>query len=179
MADEWLTYQDLAERLGVSPEAARQKAIRGRWARRTANDGKAQVRVDVEDVKASTPVRKPKDEAPPDTRSPPVEQPVEHALDTQTLAALEAHIDTLKAMAAKAEAIAVIERERASNEQARADRERDRADAERVRVDALLNQIDSVRREEADKRAPFERNLAELQSVVDGLRHPWWKRLVG
>ncbi|RZK44735.1 MAG: hypothetical protein EOO61_02695, partial [Hymenobacter sp.] len=129
MADEWLTYQDLAERLGVSPEAARQKAIRGRWPRRTANDGKAQVRVDVQDVKASTPVRKPKDEHPADADTTPVEQ----ASDALTFAALEAHIETLKGMAAKAEAIATLERQRASNEQARADRERDRADTERAR----------------------------------------------
>jgi hypothetical protein len=33
MADAWLSYADIAKALGTSPEAARQKAIRGRWRR--------------------------------------------------------------------------------------------------------------------------------------------------
>ncbi|RZK44741.1 MAG: hypothetical protein EOO61_02725, partial [Hymenobacter sp.] len=82
----------------------------------------------------------------------------------------------LKGMAAKAEAIATLERQRASNEQARADRERDRADTERARVDALLGQLDDVRREGDEKRHAFEHNLIELRSIVDRLRTPWWKR---
>ena len=53
MAEEWFTYIELAERLNVSAEAARQKAIRARWPRRTANDGKAQVKVYVIDVLAT------------------------------------------------------------------------------------------------------------------------------
>ena len=179
MSEEWLTYQDLAERLGVSPEAARQKAIRGRWPRRTANDGKAQVRVDVEDVKASTPVRKSRDDHPSDTSSDTRSTPTEQASDTATLAALEAHIETLKGMAAKAEMIAVVERERANAEQARADRERDRADAERGRADSLSSQVDDVRREGEAKRITFEHDLVELKSVVDRLNRPWWKRLAG
>ena len=48
MAEEWLTYSDLGERLGISSEAARQKAIRDRWPRRLAEDGRAQVQVDIE-----------------------------------------------------------------------------------------------------------------------------------
>src|SRR5687768_4396343 len=34
----WLTYRGLAERLGISVEAAQQKARRGRWQRRDSND---------------------------------------------------------------------------------------------------------------------------------------------
>ena len=41
MAETWLKYSDLAEALGITPEAARQKAIRGRWRRQRGNDGKA------------------------------------------------------------------------------------------------------------------------------------------
>src|SRR3982751_1571684 len=67
MAEEWLTYSELGERLCISPEAARQKAIRYHWPRRPANDGKTQVRVDVEDVKASAVPRKPRE--PSDARS--------------------------------------------------------------------------------------------------------------
>jgi len=30
---QWLSYHELAVRLGVTPEAARRRAIRGKWAR--------------------------------------------------------------------------------------------------------------------------------------------------
>src|SRR3954454_20966359 len=45
---QWLTYRDLAERLGVSVEAAQQKARRGRWQRRDNNDGRRLVLVPYE-----------------------------------------------------------------------------------------------------------------------------------
>jgi hypothetical protein len=48
MAEVWLTYGELGERLGISPEAARQKAMRGRWRRQQGNDGKARVLVGFE-----------------------------------------------------------------------------------------------------------------------------------
>jgi hypothetical protein len=43
MSGEWLTYRELAGRLGVSVEAARRRALRARWARQSGNDGKARV----------------------------------------------------------------------------------------------------------------------------------------
>ncbi len=48
MSETWLTYSDLAKSLGISPEAVRQKAIRGRWPRKRGDDGKALVLVDTE-----------------------------------------------------------------------------------------------------------------------------------
>jgi chromosome segregation ATPase len=177
MSEEWFSYQELGERLGVSPEAARQKAIRGRWPRRTANDGKAQVRVDLEDVKATMPVRKPKDEEPADDRPTDVEQAVERESDTQTFAALEAHIATLKAMAERSEQITNLERERANNEQARADRERDRADAERERMTAFVEQLQAANQEAAKDRTRLESDLGDLRRVVSELKRPWWSRI--
>ena len=41
----WLTYRQAADKLGVSPQAVRQKAIRGRWPRTKGNDGQARVQV--------------------------------------------------------------------------------------------------------------------------------------
>src|SRR5215217_6597927 len=111
MAEQWLTYSELGERLGVSAEAARQKAIRLRLRRQTANDGKAQVLVDVEDVRATSAPRKPRDQA-ADDRPTAEEQPA----DERALAALEAHISTLKDMVAKAEAASEREQERADDE---------------------------------------------------------------
>lgn len=179
MSEEWFSYQELGERLGISPEAARQKAIRGRWPRRTANDGKAQVRVDLADVKATMPIRKPKDEEPADDRSTDVEQANEREADTQTFAALEAHIATLKAMAEKSEQIANLERERASNEQTRADRERDRADAERERANGFSERLDVAYRESMKAQEALERDIANLRTIVTSQQRPWWRRLAG
>lgn len=174
MAEEWLTYSELGERLGVSAEAARQKAIRLRLRRQTANDGKAQVLVDVEDVRASSTPRKPR-EQPNDDRLTPDEQ----VSDERILAALDAHIATLKEMISKAEAL--TERERA-----RADEERGRAEAERTRADRLQSRLDTI----MDERASDARRTAEIEQAVTDLRsklaeraaldaRPWWKRLAG
>lgn len=171
MAEEWLTYSELGERLGVSAEAARQKAIRLRLRRQTANDGKAQVLVNVEDVRASTTPRRPKDPA-ADDRPTPEEQ----ASDERALAALDAHIATLKEMVAKAEAM--TERERA-----RADEERGRADAERTRSDQLQTRLDAVMNErtlDARRTAEVEQAVADLRAKLAELDvRPWWRRLAG
>ena len=45
MDEAWLTYREAAEKLGVSRQAVRQKAIRGRWPRTRGNDGQARVQV--------------------------------------------------------------------------------------------------------------------------------------
>src|SRR3954447_16940881 len=176
MAEEWLTYSALGERLGISPEAARQKALRYRWPRRPANDGKTQVRVDVEDVKASGLPRKPREAS--DGRSTPEPPPVEQASDARALLdALEAHISTLKTMTDKAEEAAARERDRAEAERSRAEGEREGADAERARADELQRRIQAAAEDEAGKRADLERRITDLSATVEHMRRPWWKRL--
>jgi hypothetical protein len=175
MAEEWLTYSELADRLSVSSEAARQKAIRHRWPRRTANDGKAQVRVDVEDVKATMPVRRPKEDPRSDNRPTPDDSPS----DTRTFAALEAHIETLRAIAAKAEGMAERERERADSERVRAENERVRADAEKQRADGVYARLEEVlaeRRQRAEADDAIQREVAELRTMLERMRRPWWRR---
>ena len=39
MDGQWLTYRELAVRLGVSVEAARRRALRGKWGRMPSNKG--------------------------------------------------------------------------------------------------------------------------------------------
>jgi hypothetical protein len=189
MAEEWFTYSELGERLTISPEAVRQKAIRQRWPRRTANDGKTQVRVDLQDVVATMPQRRPKE--PSDTRPTPDQPPVCPPSDTRTVEALESHIATLKEMVAKAEALAEQYRERAQGERQRADAERARAEAERAkaeaerdRADGLAAQIHELLAERAlaaEKGVELARRVEELREVVHRMvnRPPWWRRLVG
>ena len=56
LAIEWMDYDTLARRFGIERESARQKAKRGRWARRRDNAGAWQVGVPVE-VLREHPVR--------------------------------------------------------------------------------------------------------------------------
>jgi hypothetical protein len=87
MDGEWLTYRDLAVRLGVSVEAARRRALRGKWMRAPSNDGLTRVR-------------------PPDGLAPLMSVPDAKDIvpDTSALVtALEGHVETLKAQLAAAE----------------------------------------------------------------------------
>lgn len=185
MPEEWFTYLALGERLGISAEAARQKAIRYRWPRRTTNGGKTQVRLDLEDVRATLTPRKSK--TPADTRPTPEQPPVELPADARILAAVEEHVVTLKFMVTKAEELAAHERERAEAERERADGERARADAERVRADALTQNVADLARQLAqavEAASGRERDLTErlVQARADlaaRQARPWWRRLAG
>lgn len=45
MTGEWFTYREAAELLNASPEAVRQRAVRGRWQRTLGNDKLTRVRL--------------------------------------------------------------------------------------------------------------------------------------
>ena len=182
MAEEWLTYSDLGERLGISSEAARQKAIRYRWRRRTNNFGKAEVLVDLVEMREHLvrfPTRKPKNEQPSDDRQTTVDQ----ESDAQTFAALDAHIETLKAMVAQAEAIAERERERADNERSRADAERGRGDRLQGRVEELLAERAQISDQQQESVRSLEKQIADLRMTMEAraadARRSWWRRLAG
>jgi hypothetical protein len=81
MTDPWLTYTQAAEKLGVSRQAVRQKATRGRWPRTRGNDGQARIQV------PEQPYR-------PRTVTVPVSD--DHP-DDQLVDALREHNETLKA----------------------------------------------------------------------------------
>jgi hypothetical protein len=180
MAEEWLTYGELGERLCISAEAARQKAIRNCWPRHIANDGRAQVRVDVEETKAIMPARRSRDEKPADARSTHEPTPVEPPSDVRTFAALEAHIETLKALATAGEVTLARERERADTERARAEHERVQAEAERERSERLARRLEEAQ-ERMAQRAELEQQLIALRAKLDEMQaaraRPWWRRL--
>ena len=162
MTEEWLTYSDLGERLGISSEAARQKAIRARWPRRLALDGRAQVQVDLEAEGAASATRRRGEDAPSDAR-PEVITPPSNA---SMLDALERHIQTLKAVAETADGALV--------------RERQRADAERARADGLEKRLEEAQ-ERMAQRTDLERQLSVLRNQLAEMRdaqaRSWWRRL--
>ena len=96
MDGSWLTYQDLGVRLGVTPEAAKRRAIRAKWARMPGNDGRARVRVP-DELRASSTL---------DVR--PAKVALQYALESH-VETLRADIVALKAQLAAAEARAAEE----------------------------------------------------------------------
>ena len=96
MDGEWLTYRELSARLGVSVEAARRRALRGKWRRMPSNNGLTLV-------------------MPPDDLSERCAPDVSPAApDNSALVdALRAHNATLKADVDKLEAQLAAERARA------------------------------------------------------------------
>jgi hypothetical protein len=76
-----LSYQEVANRLGVTPEAARSRAKRLGWRRQMGNDGRTLVLAALEP------------RPPRDARSSPGRK----AIDPELVIALEAHVETLKA----------------------------------------------------------------------------------
>ena len=115
MAEQWLTYRQLAEHWNTTPEAARARSRRGNYQRRTNNLGAVEVRVDMD-----APVPEPRGKAQdgqsrsatpshtPDAGTP--------SADTvKALETLEAHVATLKTQLEKAETTAAVERERVAD----------------------------------------------------------------
>jgi type I site-specific restriction endonuclease len=104
-------------------------------------------------------------------------------MDAQTFAALDAHIETLKAMVAKAEAIAERERERADNERSRADSERGRADRLQGRVEELLTERAKISDHQQEAVRSLEEQIEDLRMTMEAraadARRSWWRRLAG
>jgi hypothetical protein len=143
MSGDWLTYRELADRLGVSVEAARRRALRARWAKQAGNDGRSRVLLpDDYDVD-----RRP--DGAPDARPDALGE--KSVPSGRLVAALEAHVETLKAQLAAAEA---------------------RASAADVRaVDEAAKTAQAI--------AAFESLAQRLEAMA--AQHaikPWWQRLL-
>jgi hypothetical protein len=123
MATESLTYTQIAERLGVSAEAARGLVRRLHLPRSTANDGKTVILVDLTEISHRKLARKPGG-AQEDSGRPRLEELLAR------IAALEAEL--------------AIANERAGVFRADYERERDRGDRERDRGDRLMAMHDTL-----------------------------------
>ncbi len=88
-----MTYQEIADRLGIGLESAKNLARRKRWARASGNDGKARISVP-DDALPNAPTRPPID-AP---ISPPIDPPPELLAK---VAGLEAEVSGLREILAR------------------------------------------------------------------------------
>ena len=181
MGEVWLTYQELADKLGVTVEGARRRVQRGRWARQTGNDGRARVRVP-EDVALErrpnvTPNVVPN--VPPNVALNSAGE--KSATDRHLLASLEAHVETLKAelqyRAAEIEALkAQLAGEAARTGQAVA--------AVEAHVATLKADLAGAEGRAADEAAKTAQAIAAFESLAQRLeamaaaRRPLWHRLL-
>jgi hypothetical protein len=147
MDEQWLTYKEVGDRLGITPEAARSRAKRLGWRRQLNNSGQAVVLVALEP--------RPPGDGPVTPRSPPGRKSVDPALVT----ALESHIktlqgdiETLKEQLSAAEARSAAD---LAHERARAETE---AQTARKAVEAFAA-------------------LADRLDALAAERRPWWRRI--
>jgi hypothetical protein len=189
---QWLTYRDLAERLGISVEAAQQKARRGRWSRRDGNDGRRLVLVPYEAMGSPTiPATMLDKIAPtaPDTIPPVLPAHVPPAIHGVADHA-EARIDELRQRAAAAEAreqaaLARFDQERQEIrqdvEQVRltAERLRDELETERQHARDMATRIDRLHQERHAEAERHRQEMDSLRAALEDARRPWWHRLIG
>jgi hypothetical protein len=135
----WLDYDELATRLGIVRESARQHAKRKGWPRRKANDGRTQVGVPEEALSVSDPV-------------PEYEPGSVHELDREPgiPGYIDRHIERLEqALAEAQEKARALEQEREAARDAARLFERER-DAVTAQVEAL-NTVLTIERARVDE----------------------------
>jgi uncharacterized coiled-coil protein SlyX len=159
-----LTYKELAERLGISPDSARIKAKRRKWAVIPGNHPSEPVRVLV-------PVAVLEGERSPE-RSGGERSGGALPNSTGEISALRAHVETLKEQLARAQA----------------ERESDQHHSR-----ALTDRLDQLHRDHTATAAELARVQAEHRAIVtqhqaevdrlcaelEQVRQPWWRRLIG
>jgi hypothetical protein len=146
---ENLTYAALAERLKISPEAARALVKRMRLPRQRANDGKTLVSVDLSEIQHK----------PMPARSSRGDQAV-----TGTVAILTARIEVLQVQLSMLEESSRVHREDYVRECERADR-----------LVTELIKMTSDMMEAKETAAKLEGELAALRSIPKGEPLTWWR----
>jgi hypothetical protein len=185
MQVESLTYDELAQRLGITRQSARQLAMRKRWTRKPGNDGMARVSVPFEaltHLEAGRATRKPTGA---DTGKPTgTEAGIEARNDTPDqgsdaralIAVLESRISELQGRVADLD----VEAKQGRAALARVDVLEALLDAERKRlveqVDPLKSTIEALKGAlEAEKRSSFElRENRDRWYAEATARRSWW-----
>jgi hypothetical protein len=167
----WLTYAQVGERFGLSPEAARQRARRLHWRTQPGNDGRTLILVP--DSTAVLPRGRPPDRTAVQT---PEFARLSGLLDWAHERAdkAEQRVDAADAARRAAEGLAERERERADDErqgreraEARADRAEATVTGERQRADVLRDRIDAMQAQVAAAEAAAEQGRVGAQAAQD------------
>ena len=182
-ATRWLTYDDMATALGITPESAKRLAMRRKWPRRPGNDGRALVAVPEDRLSQAAIGDDVDDSEGDDTGGVTGGITDEGRSDARALIGfLERRIDELSEEVAEA---------RTEARGARFEAESLRVQAGKVDVLAALLEAERTRVIEAraEMMARVEVGRALLEAVqaerdrllvqVEDRRQPWWARVVG
>lgn len=173
-----MTYDELAERLGTTRNAARVLAQRRKWARYTSQeDGKARVRVP-EDELVRLGARRSGHDA--------EHEPPHDVLPTNgEIEALKANVQALKEQLAERSANHAAELERLQDQVEKARAEADHAKSDQVRmardVATMFNELKTMADRHVELHTERGRLQAELERAhadLEQARRPWWRRLM-
>ncbi len=175
MAEEWLTYAELGERLGITSAAARHRISRMNLRRQIGNDGRARVLVDLEELTFNPP-------------QIPAERPLS-TLPSASSAAVERIDELLREQLAFLQAELSEERKRSaelltslqmlSTRSTSAERAIEEAARERERVAELTTDLQKLAERVADAeqtRAEAERAKVELTAVRERIARAEYDR---
>ena len=162
---KWMTYAELGEMIGGTPEAGRQLALRLKLRKQVGNEDK-RVRVWVDEDAIGR----------RNTLPTPVQTPVQQNGQTGEIKALREHLETVERLMAqqRTDHAAELERLREELERARmdADRARELAERERNHVTTMSDQVKDL----ADR---LDRLHREHRAELEQARQPWWRWLIG
>jgi hypothetical protein len=162
MSTVWLTYDELAERLGIERESARQHVKRKHWSRQRGNDGKVRIGVPEEVLSAKS--------------EPDIEGGTDPVQDLGVTVVLTRHIERLEAQLE-----AALERAGDRDEIAK-DRDLLIAQIESLNASREM-QVDALRAAltaaERDRDRWHEAATAKPELVAPVERRSWWRRLAG
>lgn len=168
---EWLTYAEMAERLGIAPESARTLAKRRRWPRRAGNDGLARIAVPLSRLNPPDDPGSDPRATPPDAPryAPPVAPRFDPGNAPPLAPGSAPPSDPSSPLVAELRERIAGMVERVGELRAEAERERVERHQERERADQLAGQV-----------ADLAQRMAELLAEAERRRaRPWWQRLVG
>ncbi|WP_081928696.1 hypothetical protein [Microvirga sp. BSC39] len=169
MTTVWLTYDELAERLGIERESARQHVKRKHWARQKGNDGKVRIGVPEEVLSTKTepgtvsgtdPVQAP--------AHPPVHDPSVTMVLTRHIERLEAQLEEALKRAGERDEL-VVQRDTARTER----------DIATTQVEALRAALAAAERDRDRWHDVATAPKPASEQVAPVERKSWWRRLAG
>jgi hypothetical protein len=163
MALVHLTYEELGERLGLSPQAARMRARRRKWAVTKGNDERARVAVDESELAGEA------ERIPERSRARSAYEPEQAAERWRTLA------EERGTALAEGTAENRLLREQLERERARADQ----LAAEAGKLQARAGKAEGEAAVLRDALFDLARRLDTATNELSELRKPWWRRLLG
>jgi hypothetical protein len=170
MSTVWLTYDELAERLGIERESARQHVKRKHWARQRGNDGKVRIGVPEEVLSARS---EPHTEGGIEPFQAPVQPLVQ---DPGVTAVLTRHIERLETQLEEALKRAGDRDEVAKDRDLLIAQIESLNDSTKIQVDALRAALAAAER---DRDRWHEVATAKPEQAAPSEHRSWWRRLAG